>query len=283
MIHAYARVSTTDQTTRLQLDAIARVRPDRVWEECGSGADVTRPQLAAMLQALQPGDEVIVWKLDRLVRSLRHLLVIVDTITTAGASLRSLTEPIDTASALGRMMLQLLGSFAEFERGMILERASAGREAAVLRGVKFGRPRTVDWSCLDALVSEGLTHAQIARAVGCDRSYVGKWIRRQRKASGPLPSAHPGVNPAVLTPNEGSGCLKTGRGQGQILDGAEAARGAQPKASTERVSTGQELGEAEPLTPGRLRGASPQCSRQGRGMKERSGSIPRACRAASTY
>lgn len=177
MIHAYARVSTTDQTTRLQLDAIARVRPDRVWEECGSGADVTRPQLAAMLQALQPGDEVIVWKLDRLVRSLRHLLVIVDTITTAGASLRSLTEPIDTASALGRMMLQLLGSFAEFERGMILERASAGRVAARERGVVFGRKRTVDPDMVQLCLDEGLTQAETARRIGCTRASICRLLR----------------------------------------------------------------------------------------------------------
>ena len=177
MIHAYARVSTTDQTTRLQLDSIARVRPDRVWEECGSGADVTRPQLAAMLQALQPGDEVIVWKLDRLVRSLRHLLVIVDTITTAGASLRSLTEPIDTASALGRMMLQLLGSFAEFERSMISERTTAGRESAMARGVKFGRKRVVLVEVAQAHISAGLTQAETARRMGCTRASICRLLR----------------------------------------------------------------------------------------------------------
>jgi DNA invertase Pin-like site-specific DNA recombinase len=177
VIHAYARVSTTDQTTRLQLDALARVRPDHVWDECGSGADATRPRLAAMLEALQPGDEVVVWKLDRLARSLRHLLVIIDTVTSAGASLRSLTEPIDTASALGRMMLQLLGSFAEFERGMILERCSAGRAAAMDRGVIFGRKRTVDRDMVQLCLDEGLTQAETARRMGCTRASICRLLR----------------------------------------------------------------------------------------------------------
>lgn len=203
MIHAYARVSTTDQTTRMQLDAIARVRPDHVWDECGSGADAGRPYLAAMLEALRPGDEVVVWKLDRLARSLRHLLVIIDTVTSAGASLRSLTEPIDTASALGRMMLQLLGSFSEFERGIIIERAAAGRVAARDRGVVFGRKRTVDRDMVQLCLDEGLTQSETARRMGCTRASICRLLREGIvfQASPPRPpsgkQAAPRCQPSV--------------------------------------------------------------------------------------
>jgi DNA invertase Pin-like site-specific DNA recombinase len=175
MLHAYARVSTQDQDPRLQLDALTRARADRIWQERLSAAD-HRPQLEAMLSALQPGDEVLVWKLDRLARSLRHLLDIIDTITKAGASLRSLTEPIDTGSALGRMMLQLLGSFSEFERGLIKERCAAGRIAARARGVPMGRPQSVDRHRAADLLRAGLTHREAAQQLGCSRHTISRLL-----------------------------------------------------------------------------------------------------------
>lgn len=175
MLHAYARVSTVDQDPRLQLDALNRARADRIWQERRSAVD-HRPQLQAMLDALQPGDEVLVWKLDRLARSLRHLLDIIETITKAGASLRSLTEPIDTGSALGRMMLQLLGSFAEFERGMIKERCAAGRAAARERGVHMGRPRKYDRQLVADLLQQRVSQREIARRIGCNRATISRLL-----------------------------------------------------------------------------------------------------------
>lgn len=182
MIHAYARVSSNEQDPRFQLEALSRFGVDRIWQEKRSAA-VHRPELAAMLDALQPGDLVVFWKLDRLARSLRHLLDIIDRVQAAGASIRSLTEPIDTSSHIGLLLIQVLGGFAQFERAVIKERASAGRELARQRGVKFGRPRTVDLARVLELHRQGLTHTQIAHALGCDRSYAGKLVRRAAAVS----------------------------------------------------------------------------------------------------
>jgi DNA invertase Pin-like site-specific DNA recombinase len=177
VIHAYARVSTVDQDPRFQLDALNRARVDRIWQERRSAVD-HRPELEAMLDALQHGDEVLVWKLDRLARSLRHLLDIIETITKAGASLRSLTEPIDTGSALGRMILQLLGSFAEFERGMIRERCAAGIVAAQARGVRFGRVPYLDRDRMADLLAQGMSHSAVARELGCHQATVSRLVAR---------------------------------------------------------------------------------------------------------
>lgn len=181
MLHAYARVSTVDQDPRLQLDALNKGRADRIWQERRSAAD-DRPELEAMLCALRPGDEVLVWKLDRLARSLRGLLDIIERITSAGASIRSLTEPIDTSTPLGRMMLHLLGSFAEFERSMIRERCAAGRVAARARGVPMGRPKHIDRARIAALLADGVTQRQVAVIVGCNRATVSRLLN-----SGQLP------------------------------------------------------------------------------------------------
>lgn len=181
MQHVYVRCSTADQNPQLQLDAMTRAGITRIWQEQRSAVK-HRPELERMLYNLRRGDEVIVWKLDRLARSLLDLLNILQRIERAGASIRSLTEPLDTATPIGRMFIQLLGTFAEFERSMILERTAAGRAAARQRGVKFGRPRTVDPARVLALHRQGLTHTQIAQTLGCDRSYAGKLIRRALSA-----------------------------------------------------------------------------------------------------
>jgi DNA invertase Pin-like site-specific DNA recombinase len=175
MLHAYARVSTVDQDPRLQLDALNKGRADRIWQERRSAA-ADRPELEAMLCALRPGDEVLVWKLDRLARSLRGLLDIIERITSAGASIRSLTEPIDTSSPLGRMMLHLLGSFAEFERSMIRERCAAGIVAAKARGVQFGRVPYLDRVRIAELLGQGLSHSAVAREIGCHQATVSRLV-----------------------------------------------------------------------------------------------------------
>jgi DNA invertase Pin-like site-specific DNA recombinase len=167
MIHAYARVSTAEQDPRLQLDSLNKARADIIWQERLSAVDY-RPQLQAMLAALKPGDEVLVWKLDRLARSLRHLMDIIESVTKAGASLRSLTEP---------MMLQLLGSFAEFERSLIRERCSAGRVAARERGVHLGRRKSVDRAAVAELLHAGVSQVDAARLLGCDRGTISRILR----------------------------------------------------------------------------------------------------------
>lgn len=138
MIIGYARVSTTVQDTRLQLDALARAGVETVYQEKISGAAAKRPELERMLSALQPGDIVKVYKIDRLARSMLHLLSIIQRIESAGAAFMSLTESVDTSSAAGRMLIQMLGAFAEYERSLIRERSIAGQVAAYQRGVRWG-------------------------------------------------------------------------------------------------------------------------------------------------
>lgn len=143
MIYGYARVSTTEQETTLQLDALQRVGVDEiVQEKCGGVSD--RPKLKALLRKLKKGDKVYVWKIDRFARSFVHLSDVMRRIDAAGATFHSITQPIDTSNALGMMMLQLLGIFAEFERSMIRERSMAGQKAAMERGVHCGRPRSLE-------------------------------------------------------------------------------------------------------------------------------------------
>jgi DNA invertase Pin-like site-specific DNA recombinase len=131
----YARVSKGDaQSNVAQRRALDAAGCKRVFEETASGGRWDRPKLQEMIEQLRDGDVVVVWKLDRLSRSLKDLLHIMDRIETAGSGFRSLTEAIDTTTAAGRMMMQMVGSFAEFERAMIRERTSAGLARRVPKG-----------------------------------------------------------------------------------------------------------------------------------------------------
>jgi DNA invertase Pin-like site-specific DNA recombinase len=134
----YARVSKADdQDTAVQVSALKAAGCTRVYEEKASGGRWDRPQLHRMLDQLREGDVIVVWKLDRLSRSLKDLLHILEKIDAAAANFRSLTEAIDTSGPAGRMMMQMLGSFAEFERAMVRERTRAGLKAA--REQEIGR------------------------------------------------------------------------------------------------------------------------------------------------
>ena len=130
----YARVSTTDQNHELQLEPLKAEGCERVFQDTASGGQRNRPELDKMLDQLRQGDMVVVWKLDRLSRSLGDLLNIVDKIGKAGASFKSLTEELNTDSPAGRAMFQMVGVFSEFERGMIRERTRAGLKAAKAEG-----------------------------------------------------------------------------------------------------------------------------------------------------
>jgi DNA invertase Pin-like site-specific DNA recombinase len=136
----YARVSKGDeQDTRLQTRALKQAAVTKVFEEKASGGRWDRPELQRMLEQLRKGDVVVVWKLDRLSRSLRDLILIMDKIHAVGAGFRSLTESVDTTSPAGRMVMQILGCFAEFERSMVRERTRAGLDAARAQGHLGGR------------------------------------------------------------------------------------------------------------------------------------------------
>ena len=135
----YCRVSTDDQNPDLQLTALKRAGCRKIFTDKATGAHVKRPELAKCLKALKTGDVMVVWKLHRLGRSLRDLIALLDDLKTCGVVFRSLTEAIDTATATGRAMWQMVGILAELERSLIQERTKAGRAAAQARGVKMGR------------------------------------------------------------------------------------------------------------------------------------------------
>ena len=135
----YARVSTDIQETDLQMDALKRAKCVRFYEEKASGAKADRPELMRLLDNARKGDVVVVWKLDRLSRSLKDVLVLMEQIAKAGAGFRSLTEAIDTTSPAGRMMMQIVGAFAEFERALLRERTRNGLEVARNQGRIGGR------------------------------------------------------------------------------------------------------------------------------------------------
>jgi DNA invertase Pin-like site-specific DNA recombinase len=138
--YGYARVATDDQNTALQLAALKKAGCKKVFKDEGlSGATTKRPALTRCLKTLRPDDTLIVWKLDRLGRSLHDLITMLDELRAQGVKFRSLTEHIDTETATGRAMWQMIGVLAELERSLITERTRAGVKAAQQRGVKFGR------------------------------------------------------------------------------------------------------------------------------------------------
>jgi DNA invertase Pin-like site-specific DNA recombinase len=136
----YARISTEDQDPQLQLDALASVGCLRVYTDTASGSLANRPELDRMLDQLRPGDVVHVWRLDRLGRSLRNLIDLVDDLASRGVGFRSLSESIDTTTANGRLFFNMMGALAEFERDLIRERTMAGLTSARARGRVGGRP-----------------------------------------------------------------------------------------------------------------------------------------------
>lgn len=180
----YARVSTSDQNLGLQLDALKQAGCRRVFEETASGGNKARPQLADALDFLQPGDTLVVWKLDRLARSLRQLIEVIEQLHKCGCGFKSLTEAIDTTTAGGRLIFHIFGALAEFERGIIRERTLAGLEAARNRGRKGGRPRLMTDESLivaKALLHDGaLTVKEVAKLVGVSEPTLYKYLPAPR-------------------------------------------------------------------------------------------------------
>lgn len=140
MLVGYARVSTQDQNLALQLDALKAAGCEKVFVEKASGAQRDRPELKAALEYVRAGDSLVVWKLDRLARSLKQLIETVEHLGSRQIGLRSLTEAIDTETAGGKLVFHVFGALAEFERSIIRERTRAGLDAARARGKTGGRP-----------------------------------------------------------------------------------------------------------------------------------------------
>lgn len=170
----YARVSTAEQDPAPRLDALAEAGVRRVFTDRGvSGAKAERPGLREALAYLREGDTLVVWRLDRLGRSMTHLLETVAGLEAAGIAFRSLTENIDTTTPSGRLVFHLFGALGQFERDLIRERTSAGLRAAAARGRKGGRPSVVTADRLTrarTLIEQGLTVREAARRIGVGKS-----------------------------------------------------------------------------------------------------------------
>lgn len=182
MLIGYGRVSTQDQDTAAQVAALRAARCERIFREKASGGRWNRPELQRLLDQLRPGDVVVVWRLDRLSRSLKDLLHILERIDEAGAGFRSLTEAVDTTTSAGRMVMQMLGAVAEFERSMIRERTRAGLDAAAMRGSRPGRRRKLDENqsraALQMVRSGEKTPADVARIFHVHPSTIGRLVAR---------------------------------------------------------------------------------------------------------
>jgi DNA invertase Pin-like site-specific DNA recombinase len=182
MKYGYARVSTEDQNPAMQLAALKKAGCKTVFKDEVTGAHVKRPALTRCLKTLQTGDTLIVWKLDRLGRSLRDLIHMLDDFKQQGIKFRSLTEAIDTETPTGRAMWQMIGVLAELERSLIGERTRAGVKAAQRRGVKFGRKVKLTTDRLAharKLIDQGRTPTEAAKIVGVGRATLYGALQRE--------------------------------------------------------------------------------------------------------
>jgi len=184
MYFGYARVSTQDQETAAQIAALEIAGCEQIFQEKASGGRWDRPALHRLLEQLRRGDVLVVWKLDRLSRSLKDLLTLMEKIDHAGAGFRSLTEMIDTTTPAGRMMMQIVGTFAEFERAMLRERTQKGLELARKQGRIGGRRpklKTDQQQEIVQLVNSGQkTAADAARLFNVHPATVSRLLKLTR-------------------------------------------------------------------------------------------------------
>ena len=182
MIIGYARVSTQDQNPQLQLDALSDASCEQVFHETATGTLRERPELTACLRTLRKGDSLVVWKLDRLARSLKDLVEIIHDLNQRGVGFRSLTEMIDTTSSGGRLVFHIFGALAEFEHCLIRERTIAGLAAARARGRKGGRRPALspaDVRKATAMLADpAITKAEIAKHFGVSRVTLNAALKR---------------------------------------------------------------------------------------------------------
>lgn len=195
MLIGYARTSTREQLLDLQTDALKAAGCERIFTEQASGAQRDRPQLKSAIEYMRKGDTLVVWRLDRLARSLKQLIETVEGLEAAGVGFRSLTETIDTTTAGGKLVFHLFGSLAQFERALIRERCMAGLEAAWARGRLSGRPK--------ALTDADLA---VARTLLLDPAHTVKEVaRRLRVSEATLFRYLPGGRSQLSSSSSGSG------------------------------------------------------------------------------
>ncbi|WP_072368976.1 recombinase family protein [Hyphomicrobium sp. NDB2Meth4] len=178
----YARVSTDDQSLALQVDALVAAGCEQIFRDEGvSGARTSRPALDMLLTTARPGDMVVAWRLDRLGRSLSHLIDLINVLRERGVGFVSLCEAIDTATPSGRLLFHVMGALAEFERALISERTRAGIAAARKRGKRLGRPKLLGTkevqAALAALDDGCTTVAAVARQLRISRPTLARALK----------------------------------------------------------------------------------------------------------
>lgn len=210
----YARVSTRDQNLDLQVDALKAAGCERVYQDVASGAKTARPALDELLGQLRAGDVLVIWKLDRMGRSLKHLVELVGSLMERKVGLLSLNDPIDTTSAQGRLAFNLFASLAEFERELIRERTQAGLSAARARGRVGGRPKGLSPQAeATALAAETLYRerklsvAAIAQKLHLSKSTLYSYLRHRGVDIGPYkkqaqPRSDPSTNAGEADPTK---------------------------------------------------------------------------------
>jgi DNA invertase Pin-like site-specific DNA recombinase len=198
----YARVSTLEQDAALQHDALKAAGCFRSWTDTASGSLTDRPELGAVMDALRPGDTLVVWRLDRLGRSLPHLIETVRGLAERGIGFRSLQEAIDTTTPGGRLVFHIFGSLAEFERDLIRERTMAGLAAARRRGRVGGRPTVMTVAKTkqaQRMVTAGTPLTEVADVLGVSRTTLYRHLKTT-PAVGTAPVAVPVLPPVAVAP-----------------------------------------------------------------------------------
>src|SRR3954447_7949462 len=181
MLIGYARISTLDQTLALQQDALSAAGCEQLYTDTVSGSVTERPGLTQALSHLRTGDTLVVWRLDRLGRSLAHLIDTIRDLQQRGVGFRSLQEQIDTTTSGGKLVFHVFGALAEFERDLIRERTHAGLAAARVRGRLFGRPKVLtaqQVKQLQTLVKDDRnTVTEICETLGISRATYYRYVR----------------------------------------------------------------------------------------------------------
>jgi DNA invertase Pin-like site-specific DNA recombinase len=187
MLIGYARVSSDDQNLDLQRDALAQAGCERILEDRKSGARTDREGLTAALEFAREGDTLVVWRLDRLGRSLKHLIEIVTELDNRNVGLKSLQESLDTSSNSGKLIFHIFGALAEFERNLIRERTQAGLRAARARGRKGGRPKSLNAEkqalAVELYQRKEHTIEQICEMMGISKPTLYKYVEAGTSAT----------------------------------------------------------------------------------------------------
>lgn len=186
MLIGYARVSTHDQSLELQSDALSKAGCKKVFEDKISGSLAERPGLAKALEMLREGDTLVVWKLDRLGRSVKNLVDLVSALAKQGVHFRSLTDSIDTTTASGRFFFHVMASLAEMERELTVERTRAGLEVARRLGRRGGRKRHMTDSKIESarkLLANGVPPRDVAENLGVSVPTLYRWLPASERAA----------------------------------------------------------------------------------------------------